>query len=341
MDATNSVTTRRDGRNGGCDDHQPAPRRSAIPRTEPARWRTTRPRPRAPKPWPGPWAATTPGKFNISSDGALTFQSTPDYENPADEGTDNIYNVTVEASAGTESDSLDVIVTVTDVNEPPAISGGAQVSYAENGTGPVHTYTAADPESDALTWTLGGDDAGDFNISSDGALTFQSVPDFENPADEGGDNVYNVTVQVSDGKDEAGGTDSSVDATISVTIGVTNVNEPPPAVSGDAQVSYAENGTGPVHTYTAADPESDALTWTLGGGDAGQFNISSDGVPIFQSVPDFENPADEGGDNVYNVTVQVSDGKDEAGGADSSTDATISVTVSVTDVAEEAKEGDA
>ena len=83
---------------------------------------------------------------------------------------------------------------MTDVNEPPAISGDAQVSYAENGTGPVHTYTAADPESDALTWTLGGDDAGDFNISSDGALTFQSVPDFENPADEGGDNVYNVTV---------------------------------------------------------------------------------------------------------------------------------------------------
>ena len=242
------------------------------------------------------------GKFNISSDGALTFQSTPDYENPADEGTDNIYNVTVEASAGTESDSLDVIVTVTDVNEPPAISGDAQVSYAENGTGPVHTYTAADPESDALTWTLGGDDAGDFNISSDGALTFQSVPDFENPADEGGDNVYNVTVQVSDGKDEAGGTDSSVDATISVTIGVTDVTEDAMTISGAPAVGYPENGTGQVADYSAEAPGSETVAWTLGGDDAGKFNISSDGAQTFQSTPDYENPADEGTDNIYNVT---------------------------------------
>ena len=32
------------------------------------------------------------------------------------------------------------------------------MEYAENGTGPVATYTAVDPEGTAITsWTLGGD----------------------------------------------------------------------------------------------------------------------------------------------------------------------------------------
>ena len=66
-------------------------------------------------------------------------------------------------------------ITVTDVDEAPEImvgpatgltvSGPASESYAENGTGPVATYTASGPDAASATWTLGGDDAGDFNIS--------------------------------------------------------------------------------------------------------------------------------------------------------------------------------
>ncbi len=47
----------------------------------------------------------------------------------------------------------------------------------------------------------GGADAAKFNInSSTGDLTFAAAPDFESPTDVGGNNIYDVTVQVSDGR---------------------------------------------------------------------------------------------------------------------------------------------
>ena len=73
------------------------------------------------------------------------------------------------------------------------------------------TYTATDPEGLDVTWGLSGDDAGDFSIAN-GSLRFQSTPDHENPADSDGDNVYNVTVEASDGTDTG-----SLDVTVTVT----------------------------------------------------------------------------------------------------------------------------
>ena len=74
----------------------------------------------------------------------------------------------------------------------------AAIEYAENGTDPVATYTAVDPEGadvDRWSWT-GGDDA-DFTIEN-GVLSFKKSPDFEMP--QGGcraavDNTYSVTVR--------------------------------------------------------------------------------------------------------------------------------------------------
>ena len=59
------------------------------------------------------------------------------------------------------------------------------VDYAENGTGTVATYTAADPEDDSarprkpLAWSLEGADAALFTISKGGVLTFKQPPDYE------------------------------------------------------------------------------------------------------------------------------------------------------------------
>ena len=55
--------------------------------------------------------------FSISSAGVLTFSSSPNYESATDADTNNVYKVTVEASDGTNEDTLDVTITVTDVNE--------------------------------------------------------------------------------------------------------------------------------------------------------------------------------------------------------------------------------
>ncbi len=57
--------------------------------------------------------------FSISSSGALTFSSAPDHENASDSDTNNVYEVTVIASDGTNTATLDVTVTVTDQDETP------------------------------------------------------------------------------------------------------------------------------------------------------------------------------------------------------------------------------
>ena len=59
-----------------------------------------------------------------------------------------------------------------------------EVSYAENGEGPVATFSATDPDADAddIEWSLGGPDDGLFEIDG-GVLTFKESPDFEAPTD--------------------------------------------------------------------------------------------------------------------------------------------------------------
>ena len=42
-----------------------------------------------------------------------------------------------------------------------------------------------------LLYTISGTDAGDFLINISGVVSFASTPDYENPADNGGNNVYN------------------------------------------------------------------------------------------------------------------------------------------------------
>ena len=104
------------------------------------------------------------GGFSISNTGELTFQTAPDHESPADDNTDNRYELTVEASDESVKGALDVTVTVTDVNEPPAFSvETASRTIAENTTTGVaigDPVTATDPDTgDTPAYTLGGTDA--------------------------------------------------------------------------------------------------------------------------------------------------------------------------------------
>ena len=64
------------------------------------------------------------------------------------------------------------------------------------------TVAGSDPDAGtALTYSItGGVDAAKFTINSaTGALSFVSAPNYKSPTDSGTNNVYNVTVQVSDG----------------------------------------------------------------------------------------------------------------------------------------------
>ena len=99
-------------------------------------------------------------------------------------------------------------MTVTNVNDSAgdhqstAAGRRRRLSVAENTTA-VTTVTATDADGalNALTYTLaGGADAAKFAINgASGVLTFIAAPNFEAPTDAGANNVYDVTVQVSDG----------------------------------------------------------------------------------------------------------------------------------------------
>ena len=184
------------------------------------------------------------------------------------------------------------------LNEAPTITGDDSPSFREETTGTVASYRATDPEGSAIAWSVGGPDGDDFRVSETGVLAFDSPPDYESPAGVNG-NEYQVTV----GARDDGGKTASFD----VTVTVTPVDEPP-AITGETTIDdYDENGTGDVATYTADDPEGDTnITWTLGGTDRGDFTITG-GVLGFAGAPDYERPADSGGNNRYEVIVEATD----------------------------------
>jgi serralysin len=241
-----------------------------------------------------------------SSTGELTFIAAPDFEAPKDAGIDNIYNVTVQTSDGTLTAAQDIVVTVTAVNDNnPVITSNGSLAIAENSTAVITvTATDADLPAQTLTYSIsGGADSALFSInSSTGELTFIAAPDFEAPKDAGIDNIYNVTVQASDG---------TLAYTQDIVVAVSAVNDNNPVITSNGNLSITEN-TMVVTTVTATDADQPAQTLTYsisGGADSALFSInSSTGELTFIAVPDFEVPTDSGIDNIYNVTVQASDG---------------------------------
>ena len=233
-----------------------------------------------------------------SSSGVVTFISAPNFEMPTDVGADNKIEFTITVSDGSLEVSQDYSFSITNVNEAPTISTSS-FSIAEGSTA-IGTIAASDPDaSSTLSYTISGTDSSKFSINaSSGAIAFLSAPNFESPTDNGLDNTYNFTVTVSDG---------SLSSSQSMSVAVGNVNEAPAFTIASAQ-SYAEN-SGATILVAANDPDaSSSLTYTLSGADASNFSISSSGVLSFSSAPDYEAPSDSGSNNVFNVSVGVSDG---------------------------------
>ena len=261
--------------------------------------------------------------FIVSETGVLAFAGPPDYESPTDSGRNNVYEVTlVSRDDALNSSTLDVVVTVTDYDEPPEIAGQPALSFAENQSTDrvLATYRATDPEDTSAVitrWSLSGTDGGDFTISENGELSFRNMPDYERAADSGGDNVYSFSVRASDGRNYG---------YLPVTVTVTDVNEPPSiTTTSRTDFTVRENGTAAIHTFRATDPERSNIEWSLSGADGGLFAIYAGNV-TFKNFANFEEPEDSGLDNVYDVTIQARD--------DVRNTASLPVTVTVTDVDE-------
>ncbi|WP_314962302.1 LamG-like jellyroll fold domain-containing protein [Bradyrhizobium cosmicum] len=104
-------------------------------------------------------------------------------------------------------------------------SAPGAISISENTTA-VTTVVATDPDAgQTLSYSItGGADATKFSINAaTGALAFLTAPNFEAPTDAGANNVYDVTVQASDGN---GGTDTQA-----IAVTVQNANEAPTITS--------------------------------------------------------------------------------------------------------------
>ena len=216
---------------------------------------------------------------------------------------------------------------------PRFSTGSDRRSVDENsppGTGVGSAVTATDP-GDTLTYTLSGtDDDSDYRINAaTGQITVgpRAALDREEP-----NASDTVTVTATD---PAGG---EMDQAVTITIN--DVNEVPVITAGDTKASVAENT--PIATQVGATyagyPEAsgtpcaaEACTWSLKGTDAGDFEIGNEapdlGQLTFKEIPNYEAPADANGDNVYMVTVVVTDvGIDGKGKLSAERDVVVTVT---------------
>ena len=185
-------------------------------------------------------------------------------------------------------------------NRPPKITGPKSLQYPEHSTEPVATYEAEDPEGTEITWQIEDTDEEHFRISEDGVLSFITPPDYEHPVDFRLNNTYEIRLLAFDSGIP------SQSGRLQVRIEIRRVNELDP-VSGDVQLSTAENQTGVLTQYQVEDPEGDAVAWSLSGPDAALFQIDETGTLSLNSARDFEALGSSAGTNNYSVTIVATD----------------------------------
>ncbi|MGE0473425.1 MAG: choice-of-anchor Q domain-containing protein, partial [Nitrospirales bacterium] len=154
----------------------------------------------------------------------INNDGTVDYTHNGSETLSDSFTYTIRDLTGATSNTVTVSLTVIPINDAPIIisnRGGASANVSViTGNTMVTDVDATDAESNPLTYSIiGGADAAKFTIDpATGALRFITPPNIQSPSDVGADNVYDVTVQVSDG---------ALTDTQAIAVTVTNV---PPVV---------------------------------------------------------------------------------------------------------------
>ena len=272
--------------------------------------------------------------FNINSiNGLLTFISKPDFENPGDVGADNNYDVQV---AVTDSDGLtgeqDMVVTVLD---------SLDVTWRLENV----TFNTGATASGTFDYDASQNTYSNFNITvSNSPGNGTNTYGFPNPRSSGSANFMNAVAELKPDLTgvkeiaflfaapltDAGGTVDIQIVSLShqgncrdancrgpagpidfVQTGrVTTVQSPPTITSAD-NASVPENQMSAIDVQATDDIDSEGSGLTFspsGGADQSLFSIDTDtGVITFINEPDFENPADAGSDNNYDIQVTVTD----------------------------------
>ena len=293
------------------------------------------------------------GLFTIgSSSGQIRTRAALNHENPAcgypgtGDNTACTYKVRVKADDRVGgSSSIEVIIKVDDVNEPPAAPSAPRVT-ATKGTGqsldvswnapsntgkpPIADYDVQYRKfktADKDTWQLwphGGD--GTVAITNGNTTTSATINrrlPAENAAPLEPSTQYEVRVRAKNGeKNDANNWSTAAKATT----GKSN-SRPVFDRAGAIELSVAENtraGQNIGSAVSASDADSNNLTYTLEGPGAGSFNIvSSSGQIRTKSPLDYETRKS------YSLTVKVNDGQKRSNSV-----AAKSVTITVDDVRE-------
>ena len=221
-------------------------------------------------------------KFTLSDQRELAFH--PDYVVDYDSG-QNTFLVFVVAFDGEVRTQYLVSIWLTDVDEPPGIGVvGLKADYPENEIERVVAFLGLDPEGEAVSWELSGDDAGVFRIQIQiftiqpygvslpfGILDFRSPPDYEAPTDVGEDNIYHATVRALDPQ----GHFAEYDLIVTVTDVANAVN----VSFADATYSVPEGDSVEVTVTLSADPDQTVVIPLTAAGRGGLEDADYSGVP--------------------------------------------------------------
>ena len=200
---------------------------------------------------------------------------------------------------------------------------GGEAHVAQDIGAPV---AATDPDGDTLTYSI-KDGSDLFEIASSGQLRTKAAVDYEIPSSH----RHTIVVQVTDSKDIDGVPETVIDDTITVTIDVIDVDDPP-VITGLQTVDWPENAAGPIATYGATDPEGVVTLLDLTDtGDYESFDLSQNGLSYrlsFKStaLPDFE------GKQQYHIELGATTNQFAL-----AFDTTYAVTINITDVDEPAE----
>ncbi len=258
-------------------------------------------------------------RFTVDKDTGEISMVARDFETPADSGADNLYNLVLRATDADGNTAIrEVDVQVVNVNEssPIAITNISDVSVEEN-----QPFTSAPPGvSDALgtvTWSLSGEDAAHFTINLETGIYEMVARDYERPVDADRDNFYRINVVASDTNGNS--------AEQAVSIRVTDVEDGPTLIIGGVSSASVPENESYTATATVANAVG-AVRWSLGGADAAWFEIDANTGALSMAARDHESPQDDGGNNTYTVTLEVTDEDDNT--------ASTEIVISVADVTE-------
>ena len=231
--------------------------------------------------------------FTLTAAGVLTLNQAADYENPADNGADNIYNITVSSTNTIGTTTQDISIDVTNVDDVPQqiILSNKASSIAENSAAAtvIADLSSSPTITTTLTYTVNSVYF-DISTTATGASLVLSATKLDY---EALGSSITISINVSDGNNDYSQT---------FTFTIDNVTNEPPIITSADTFSVFENTTA-VATLSATNENGTAATFltNISGANATSFTLTAAGVLAFNTAPVYSTT--DAAANIYNITI--------------------------------------